>query len=68
MPSADNACVVNAPDDDLLKIISTGLENVDASQTIINRGIYTITGQYLGEDDSNLPQGMYIINGNKVIK
>ncbi len=68
LPSTEYTCSVSAPDDDLLTIISTGLENVDASQTIINRGIYTITGQYLGEDDSNLPQGMYIINGNKVIK
>lgn len=68
LPSTEYTCSVSAPDDDQLTIIATGLENVDANQTIIKSGIYTITGQYLGEDDSNLPQGMYIINGNKVIK
>jgi len=68
LPSTEYTCAVSAPDDDQLTIIATGLENVDANQAIIKSGIYTITGQYLGEDDSNLPQGMYIINGNKVIK
>lgn len=31
-------------------------------------GIYNIMGTYLGTDDSNLPTGMYIINGKKVIR
>jgi hypothetical protein len=43
------------------------VENVEVTP-IVKKGIYTITGQFLGTDDSNLPQGMYIINGNKVIK
>lgn len=36
------------------------------SQT--NTGIYNILGVYLGTDDTNLPHGIYIINGNKVIR
>lgn len=31
-------------------------------------GIYNIMGTYLGTDDSNLPTGMYIINGKKVVR
>ena len=67
LPSATNACVVNAPDTDLLTVVFTSVENVTA-QPIVKEGIYTVTGQYLGTDESNLPQGMYIINGKKVIK
>ena len=67
LPSAENACVVNAPDTDLLTVVFTSVENVTA-QPIVKEGIYTVTGQYLGTDESNLPQGMYIINGKKVIK
>jgi hypothetical protein len=69
MPSADNSCTVSAPDADKLPIVftNTAVENVEVTP-IVKKGIYTITGQFLGTDDSNLPQGMYIINGNKVIK
>lgn len=31
-------------------------------------GIYTITGYYLGTDATRLPAGMYIINGQKIIR
>ena len=67
MPSADNACAVNAPDTDMLTIVFTNVENVKID-TVIRTGIYTVTGQYLGTNESNLPQGLYIINGKKVIK
>jgi len=40
-------------------------ENNNGSKYI---GIYNIMGTYLGTDDSNLPTGMYIINGKKVIR
>lgn len=33
-----------------------------------NTGIYNILGVYLGTDDTNLPHGIYIINGKKVIR
>ena len=67
LPATDYTCVVAAPDTDKLTIIFTDVENVTA-QPILKTGIYTVTGQYLGTDESNLPQGMYIINGKKVIK
>ena len=67
MPSANNACLVNAPDADLLTIVLTSVENIKVD-TMVKTGIYTVTGQYLGTDETNLPQGLYIINGKKVIK
>lgn len=68
LPSTDYTCAVSAPDEDKLTIVSTGVENVEANTSIMRSGVYTVTGQYLGTDDSNLPQGLYIINGKKVIK
>ena len=67
LPTANNACVVNAPDTDLLNIVFTSVENITVDTTF-KSGIYSVTGQYLGIDESNLPQGLYIINGKKVIK
>lgn len=34
------------------------------------KGIYTLTGQYIGTEDMwyNLPKGVYILNGQKVVK
>lgn len=46
--------------------VPTAIENVDAKAEL--KGIYTITGQYLGEDINALPKGVYIINGSKVVK
>jgi len=45
----------------------TAVENVSSNNTF-RSGVYTITGCYLGEDATNLPKGMYIINGQKVIR
>ena len=46
-----------------------GIDLVNTDDTAVGRqGVYTITGQYLGTDDTQLPAGMYIINGKKVIK
>jgi len=67
LPSSNYTCVVNAPDTDLLTIVLTGVDNIIAP-SVVKEGIYTVTGQYLGTDESNLPQGLYIINGKKVIK
>ena len=69
MPSADYSCTVSAPDADKIAIVfsNTAVENIEVTP-IVKTGIYTVTGQYLGTDESGLPQGMYIINGKKVIK
>ena len=68
LPTEKNACVVNAPDNDKITVVLTSVENIKVDTPINKSGIYTVTGQYLGTDESNLPQGMYIINGKKVIK
>jgi hypothetical protein len=68
LPSADYTCVVPAPKNDKLDIVFTSVENIMTNESVVKTGIYTITGQYLGTDESNLPQGLYIINGKKVIK
>ena len=67
LPSASNACAVNAPNADKLTVVKTAVENIWVNN-VVKTGIYTVTGQYLGTDESNLPQGLYIINGKKVIK
>lgn len=46
---------------------ATSVENV-SNNNAFRSGVYSITGCYLGEDATNLPKGMYIINGQKVIR
>ncbi len=67
LPMENHACAVQAPDTDKLTIILTDVENI-VVDPVAKSGIYTVMGQYLGTDESNLPQGLYIINGKKVIK
>lgn len=48
---------------------ATDVENTKSNvEKTSKSGIYNIMGTYLGTDDSNLPTGMYIINGKKVIR
>ena len=49
--------------------LPTEIEEVE-NATINNGGIYTITGQYLGDMNlwNTLPAGLYIVNGEKKIK
>lgn len=44
----------------------TAIDNTEVKSAI--KGIYTITGQYLGEDFNRVPAGIYIVNGVKVVK
>ena len=44
---------------------TTGLRETDSN---VRKGIYSLTGVYLGEDESVLTRGIYIINGKKVVK
>lgn len=64
----------NERNDYRFKIVSrqempTAVETIE-KETISNDGIYTITGQYVGEMSiwNSLPEGMYIVNGVKKIK
>ena len=42
------------------------IDNVSA--TAARTGVYSILGHYLGEDINALPAGVYVVNGQKIIK
>lgn len=44
----------------------TAIDNVEAAAKA--NGIYTVTGQFLGHDFTNLPAGVYVVNGVKIVK
>lgn len=46
--------------------ISNATENADAQKGV--QQIYTIDGRYVGTNFDNLPSGMYIIQGKKILK
>lgn len=45
----------------------SGLDGDEPSNSVETR-IYNIGGQYVGNDLSSLPKGIYIVNGKKVVK
>lgn len=46
--------------------VPTAIENTEVKANV--KGIYTIMGQYLGEDFDILPAGIYVVNGVKIVK
>lgn len=44
----------------------TAIDNIEAAANA--SGIYTVTGQFLGHDFTNLPAGVYVVNGVKIVK
>lgn len=42
------------------------VDNINAVKAV--KGVYDITGRYLGESAEGLPKGVYIINGEKTVK
>ena len=44
----------------------TAIENIEA--TAAAKGIYTITGQFVGNDYHSLPNGVYVVDGKKIVK
>ena len=44
----------------------TAIENTEVNANA--KGIYTIMGQYLGENFDILPAGVYVVNGVKIVK
>lgn len=46
--------------------VPTSIENVEAAAKA--SGIYSIAGQFLGNDFSVLPAGVYVVNGVKIVK
>lgn len=49
-----------------LDMIATSIDNTTDNAKA--NGIYTLLGQYVGEDFNALPAGVYIVNGVKVVK
>lgn len=46
--------------------ITTAVENIENATA--TKGIYTLTGIYMGEDFNAVPAGIYIVNGKKMVK
>lgn len=46
--------------------VATSIENTEVKANV--KGIYTMTGQYVGEDFDVLPAGVYVVNGVKIVK
>jgi hypothetical protein len=65
---AQDANVANAARFEIVSVakVTTSIENVEEAAKAT--GIYTITGQYIGRDFTILPAGVYVINGQKVVK
>ena len=49
-----------------IRKITTDIENAEVKANV--KGVYTLTGQFLGNDIEALPAGVYIVNGTKVVK
>jgi len=49
------------------KSFTTISEAIVSEKQTVKRGIYTVTGQRLPDDIQQLPQGLYIVNGKKVL-
>ena len=55
-----------APDDEDEEQVEDALETVSAHA--FQTGVYSLLGQYMGNDVTVLPAGVYVVNGKKVIK
>lgn len=48
----------------------SGIQSVTAASPLTTQGkIYTLSGQYVGQEgnNANLPKGVYIVNGKKMV-
>ena len=46
---------------------ATAIQTINSNKTTTTR-IYTLDGRYVGADPNQLPRGLYIINGKKIVK
>ncbi len=46
--------------------VPTAIENTEVKANV--KGIYSLTGMYLGEDFNALPAGIYVVDGVKIVK
>lgn len=47
---------------------ATGIQTVSSYKAMTTTRIYTIDGRYVGTDPNQLPRGLYIVNGKKIVK
>lgn len=47
-------------------VSTTGIDKVKAAKNNGGKGVYSLTGQYLGKNLSSLSHGIYIVDGKKV--
>lgn len=46
---------------------TTGITGIETDVNEADYKIYTVTGAYVGKDAKNLPKGVYIVNGRKIV-
>ena len=46
--------------------VLTDIENIEQAAAV--KGIYTLSGQYVGNNYYNLPAGVYVVDGKKIVK
>lgn len=46
----------------------TGIDGIMIDPQSGNEKVYNMSGQYVGNSLDELPQGIYIVNGKKVVK
>lgn len=52
----------------VVKEIPSGIETVQASNVkSVQRGVYSLSGQHLGDTTEGLPKGVYVVNGRKTV-
>lgn len=52
----------------VVKEIPSGIETVQASNVkSVQRGVYSLSGQHLGDTTEGLPKGVYVVNGRKAV-
>lgn len=44
----------------------TAIENIEETAAV--KGIYTVSGQFVGNDYHSLPNGVYVVDGQKIVK
>lgn len=47
---------------------ATGIQTVSSYKAMTTTRIYTIDGRYVGTDPNQLPRGLYVVNGKKIVK
>ena len=67
LPKDDNSFVTPAAQRYTIESKSANaIDNISGQKVV--KGVYDMTGRYLGETVDNLPKGVYIVGGEKVIK